>query len=284
MTDTSNLMSIGRFSSLSRISVRMLRHYDTHGVLVPADVDAATGYRRYAAAQLADAAAIRRLRDVGFGVSAIGAVLAVHGTPAYDAALRAQRAELATAADEALGRLRLLDHLLSEKESVMTDIVTEETVPARTVVHLRDTIPEYAAEGRLWERLFPALQEQGIVPGGMGGTIEHDDEFRESDVDESVFVEVPDGTSARDPLGVLRTDARRAVVATVVGPYAEAIPRAHELIGAYIVEHGLALTRTPDDPSTHHFNVYLDEPGTVPDERLRTKVYVPVEPGPSAPA
>lgn len=28
-------MSIGRFSSLSRISVRMLRHYDAHGVLVP---------------------------------------------------------------------------------------------------------------------------------------------------------------------------------------------------------------------------------------------------------
>ena len=40
--------------------------------------DAATGYRRYAFAQLADAAAIRRLRDVGFGVSAIGALLAAY--------------------------------------------------------------------------------------------------------------------------------------------------------------------------------------------------------------
>ncbi len=61
---------------------------------MPARVDAVSGYRRYAAAQLADAAAIRRLRDIGFGVSAIGALLAVRGTSAFDAALAAQRIEL----------------------------------------------------------------------------------------------------------------------------------------------------------------------------------------------
>lgn len=39
MAETPNLMSIGRFSALTRLSVRMLRHYDSHGVLVPADID-----------------------------------------------------------------------------------------------------------------------------------------------------------------------------------------------------------------------------------------------------
>lgn len=274
MTDTSDLMPIGRFSSLSRISVRMLRHYDTHGVLVPADVDATSGYRRYAAAQLADAAAIRRLRDVGFGVSAIGALLAVRGTTAFDEALHAQRLDLAAAAEDAATRLRLIDTLL--KEPHMTDTVTEETVPAGTVAYLRDTIENYAAEGGLWERLFPELQAQGITPVGEGGTIEHDDEFREGEVDESVFVTVPDGTRVAAPLGVLVTAPRRAVVATVTGPYAEAIPRAHELVAAYVTEHGLTLARVPGDPATHHFNVYLDEPCTVPDAQLRTKVFVPV--------
>ena len=47
MTDTPDLMSIGEFSSRSRLSVRMLRHYGEHGILVPADVDAASGYRRF---------------------------------------------------------------------------------------------------------------------------------------------------------------------------------------------------------------------------------------------
>lgn len=276
MTDTPSLMPIGRFSSLSRISVRMLRHYDKHGVLVPARVDAASGYRRYAAAQLADAAAIRRLRDIGFGVSAIGALLAVRGTPAFDAALAAQRIELAAAAEEANARLQLIDHLLAEKELTMTDTVTEETVPALTAVYLRDTLPNYAAEGQLWARFMPALLEQGLAPGQFGGCIEHDDEFRESDVDESVFLEVPTGTTAQAPLGVLVAPVRRAVVATVTGPYAEAMPRAHELIGAYVTEHGLTLTRTVDDVTTHHFNVYLDDPSEVPEDRLRTKVYVPV--------
>ncbi|GIZ98688.1 MerR family transcriptional regulator [Tsukamurella sp. TY48] len=276
MTDTPALMSIGRFSSLSRISVRMLRHYDTHGVLVPADVDATTGYRRYAAAQLADAAAIRRLRDVGFGVSAIGALLAVRGTPEYDAALAAQRIELAAAADEALGRLRLLDHLLSEKDTAMTDTVTIETVPAQTLAYLRGTVADYAAEGTLWERFLPALAEQGIAAGPVGGCIEHDDEFREHDVDESVFVEVAAGTAAQAPIGILAAPQRRAVVATVTGPYQEAIPRAHDLIGAYVAEHGLTMTRAAGDPATHHFNVYLDDPCEVPAEQLRTRVYVPV--------
>ena len=52
MTDTPDLMSIGDFSSRSRLSVRMLRHYGEHGILVPADVDAASGYRRYAPGEL----------------------------------------------------------------------------------------------------------------------------------------------------------------------------------------------------------------------------------------
>lgn len=34
------LMTIGQFSALARISVRMLRHYDEHGVLAPACIEA----------------------------------------------------------------------------------------------------------------------------------------------------------------------------------------------------------------------------------------------------
>ncbi len=274
MTDTPDLIPIGRFSSLSRISVRMLRHYDTHGVLVPAAVDPATGYRRYHCAQLADAAAIRRLRDVGFGVSAIGALLAVRGTAAWTDALRAQRLELVSAAERAAARLTLIDTLL--EEPTMTDTVAEITLPACTLVYLRGTVPDYAGEGLLWQRFLPALRELGVEPAGPGGCIEHDDEFRESDVDESVFVEVPEGTTAQAPLGVLAIGEMRAVAATVEGPYPLAMPRAHELIGAYIAAHGLVLSRTPEDPATHHFNVYLNDPTTVPEEELRTRVFVPV--------
>lgn len=276
MSDTAELMPIGRFSSLSRTSVRMLRHYDAHGVLVPAHVDSLTGYRRYDHTQLADAAAIRRLRDVGFSVSAIGALLAIRGTPPYQAALVAQRRDLADEVQQATDRLRLIDRMITQEESTMNETVTRTDLDPTTLVYLRGTVPDYAAEGRLWERFVPLVQHQAIVPTGPGGCIEHDDEFREVDVDESVFFEVPPGTVAEDPLTTLVVPARRAVVATVCGPYHEAIPRAHDLIARHIAEHGLALTRVPEDPTTHHFNVYLNDPTTTEPAQLLTRVYAPV--------
>lgn len=47
------MLSIGDFARLGQVSVRMLRHYDGIGLLRPARVDAATGYRRYAVDQIA---------------------------------------------------------------------------------------------------------------------------------------------------------------------------------------------------------------------------------------
>lgn len=277
MTDTTRLMSIGEFSSLTRISVRMLRHYDSHGVLIPAVVDEVSGYRRYLPEQTADAARIRRLRDVGFGVSAIGALLATAGTPAYTQALRLQRRVLEEELELGRMRLRALDRMLDEipEDTIMTRIELTE-IPQETYVCLRGTVADYSAEGELWQRFMPALQKQGIVPTGPGGCIEHDGEFRESDVDESVFLPVAPGTTAREPLTVHEFPARRAVVATVTGPYAESIPRAHEAIAELLAEHGLSAARVDDDVATHHFNVYTNDPSVTSEADLETAVYLPV--------
>ena len=59
------MFKIGEFSKLSRISIRMLRHYDEIGLLVPEETDPWTGYRRYAAAQLMTANRITALRAWG---------------------------------------------------------------------------------------------------------------------------------------------------------------------------------------------------------------------------
>jgi DNA-binding transcriptional MerR regulator len=46
------MFAIGEFARHARVSVRMLRHYDAIGLLAPACVDQATGYRSYEAGQL----------------------------------------------------------------------------------------------------------------------------------------------------------------------------------------------------------------------------------------
>jgi DNA-binding transcriptional MerR regulator len=45
------MFSIGEFARHGRVSVRMLRHYDAIGLLRPACVDPASGYRFYQAGQ-----------------------------------------------------------------------------------------------------------------------------------------------------------------------------------------------------------------------------------------
>ena len=41
------MLKIGEFSKLTRVSIRMLRHYDEIGLLRPTETDAWTGYRYY---------------------------------------------------------------------------------------------------------------------------------------------------------------------------------------------------------------------------------------------
>lgn len=41
------MLKIGDFSKLSRVSIRMLRHYDEIGLLHPVKIDPESGYRYY---------------------------------------------------------------------------------------------------------------------------------------------------------------------------------------------------------------------------------------------
>jgi DNA-binding transcriptional MerR regulator len=55
-------LSIGEFSKLTHLSVKVLRDYHDVGLLVPAAVDSESRYRRNDASQTHDAHVIRRLR------------------------------------------------------------------------------------------------------------------------------------------------------------------------------------------------------------------------------
>ena len=220
MTDTARLTSIGEFSSRSRLSVRMLRHYGDHGILVPAEIDPVSGYRRFAEEQLVEAAHVRRLRDVGFTVSAISVLLAARGTESYRQALALQRDALGDELRAARERLALIDQLLDQEGSTMSAItVTHERIPARTVIALRGTIPAYDQEGRLWQELMPQLAQQGIAPIGPGGVFEHDPEYVESDPTVSIWLPVAPGTTATAPLEVHDIPEQQVVQARVEGPY-----------------------------------------------------------------
>ncbi len=252
----------------------MLRHYDAHGVLLPAATDPQTGYRHYAKQQLRDAADIRNLRDIGFGVSAISALLAARGTPAWSSALELQRQALADELNAAQARLALITRMLDKGDPSMTITIERTTAPAMTIVALRGTVPTYADEGQLWEKMMPSIEQQGIKPIGPFGVIEHDDEYTEHDVDLSIFLPVAPGTSAASPLEVIELPARDCLIARVIGPY-DQIPAAHELISERLVSEGLS-RRSDGTLAAKVFNRYLATHQEVTPDKFVTEVCVPI--------
>ncbi len=63
------MLAIGEFSRFTHLSVRTLRRYHEAGLLVPTDVDDATGYRYYTADQIPTAQVIHRLRELDIPLS-----------------------------------------------------------------------------------------------------------------------------------------------------------------------------------------------------------------------
>jgi DNA-binding transcriptional MerR regulator len=69
------MLKISEFSHLAHISGRMLRYYDERGLLKPAHVDPATGYRYYTLEQLPRFYRLQALKDLGFTLEQIGPLL-----------------------------------------------------------------------------------------------------------------------------------------------------------------------------------------------------------------
>ncbi|MCA4753269.1 MAG: MerR family transcriptional regulator [Mycolicibacterium fortuitum] len=70
-----DLLSIGEFAARTGLSATMLRSYAASGLLVPAAVDALTGYRYYARAQVAEARTVALLRGAQIPVAEIAEFL-----------------------------------------------------------------------------------------------------------------------------------------------------------------------------------------------------------------
>lgn len=68
-------LTIGEVARRSSLTASALRFYDREGVLVPADVDPVTGYRRYAVAQVRAARLLASLRRVGMPLAEVALVL-----------------------------------------------------------------------------------------------------------------------------------------------------------------------------------------------------------------
>jgi DNA-binding transcriptional MerR regulator len=127
------LLPIGRFARESGLTIGALRHYDDEGVLVPADVDPATGYRRYRRDQLQMARAVAALRDLELSLPAIRALLDADDPATRASILQDERTRLEARTarlQRALHRLHMLSITVDQRATGGEPGATPRAAPA----------------------------------------------------------------------------------------------------------------------------------------------------------
>ena len=242
-----DLVSIGDFARLSRLSPRALRLYDEMGLLTPARVDAGSGYRWYRSDQVDQARLIAALRHLGVPLARINAITSLD--PAAAAAnLTAFWAEVeADHHDRRALAGFLVDRLAGRRPDV--DAVAVRDVPARRLLTLQRhvTSEELVLLGR--DFIIHRMREAAVprLEGVDGGPfcIYHGQVTADSDGPVEWCRPVPDADAealaARFPDLVLRTEpaheeAYLHLPSAQVGE-AEATVAAETLI-AWVVDKG----------------------------------------------
>jgi len=170
------MFSIGEFARHGRVSVRMLRHYDAIGLIRPACVDPDTGYRFYQASQLDELNRVIALKDLGFTLQQVQAILAEKVTAAeLRGMLKLRRAEIQTMIEAETTRLARVEARLmtieDEARAPADGVVVKRLAPVR-VAELTGVAAGYEPEAitpviqPLYHDLWQRLASAGICKSG----------------------------------------------------------------------------------------------------------------------
>ncbi len=267
------MLKIGDFSKLSRVSIRMLRHYDDLGLLKPAEIDTFTGYRYYREDQLFTMGRITALKDMGFALADIVRILEIYDDrEKLDAFLAAREKELADQAKETEYRLTLLDTARKRlrKEQNMGFDVTVKTIPERYAATVHMIIPKYEDEGMAWGMM--AECKEPLVPADpcYAAAAFLDDEYKEENVEIMVSMAVKGKHADTEHVKFLTLPAVKVASCVVKGSY-DQMGDAYAAVTSWISSNGYRM----NGPM---FNIYHVGPAQTqnPDEFV-TEACFPVE-------
>ncbi|WP_406210215.1 MerR family transcriptional regulator [Streptomyces decoyicus] len=200
------MFSIGDFAQYGRVSARMLRHYDAIGLLRPARTDPVSGYRYYEAAQLARLNRIIALKDLGFSLQQVGAILAEEvSVPELRGMLRLRRAELEASLTAAGARLAQVEARLRTIESegrMSADDVVVKRTGAVLLAELSGIAASYGPEDigpviqPLYGELCRRLETAGVTPAGPG--LAYYEDYEDADAPETLEPETSDAKTAEE--------------------------------------------------------------------------------------
>lgn len=180
-------LKIGEFSRLMQTTVKTLRHYEQIGLLLPDEVDEATGYRYYRMEQMQRLNAIKDLKSLGFSLDEIKDI--------YDDDTHTPSLEILEAKiDDCRRQLRELEQRRlrlavladSRKQLLIMEKFSIQSLPEIIVASHREVVENYDAIGAMCVNIIgPEMQRLGCKcpPPGYCFTIEHDKEYKPKDID-----------------------------------------------------------------------------------------------------
>lgn len=270
------MLKIGDFSKLSRISIRMLRHYDEIGLLVPEEIDNFTNYRFYSEKQLPLACRITALKEMGFSLASASEILKCYdSSQELERYLLLKQTEIREQVKDSNRRLLLLEttiNRLRKEDNIMKYDVILKEFPERYVASVRKIIDAYDKEGMLWNILMTETAPLHIQFDNpcYSLAIFHDGEYKERDVDVEVQLSVR-GDFKNTENVVFKTVAPILMAsATYKGSY-EQITEVNHSVANWILDNGYEFNGV-------NFCIYHVSPNeTSNPEELVTEVCYPVK-------
>jgi DNA-binding transcriptional MerR regulator len=263
-------LTVGEFSRVTYLSVKTLHHYHDIGLLQPATIDPANGYRRYAVGQVPTAQLIRRLRDLEMPIDDVRVVLDATDPAARDQAIATHLHRMESQLEATRATVESLRTLLEHRSSPGTVAFRRE--PARDTLAVAGTLAFDDVEAWLepaYEELHDAASGLGLRTDGPDGALYHDELFQRGEGLVVAFVPLREPVAARwSPWGRVtprELPATALAVSVHEGPFAD-LDQAYAALGAYLA--ALAL------PTTGPVREHYFETGD--DELPRTEVCWPV--------
>lgn len=260
-------LTIGEFAQLTHLSVRTLRRYHESGLLEPASVDPASGYRYYAGDQIPTAQVIHRLRELDVPLADVAKILATEDADERAGLVGGHLRRLEAELDRTRSAVASLRQLLRPEDGELR--VDLRSVQVRTVAAVEGVVDH--DDVRSWYDAAMAELDAavaGLPPLGPPGGHYANELFTGGRGAVLVHRPVADPPSR----GRVRpVDLPAAELAVVVhsGPHDD-IDVTYGRLGAWVVDHALAV-----DGPVHE--TYVVGPRDDPDPASwRTEIGWPV--------
>jgi DNA-binding transcriptional MerR regulator len=232
------LLSIGDFSRMTHLSVKALRHYHEFGLLEPASIDRASGYRFYDVSQVPLAQVVRRLRDLGMPLDQVKSVLDAPDVEARNkeiaAHLTRMEHELAQTRETVAG-LRAL--LTAPPRRLPVEF---RSIPATQAVAIRErvTVAEFADWwGAAFAELHAVLRAADVSASGPSGALYPGELFEQESGEMTAFMPVAQPPATTGRVEVREIPSLEAAVTMHEGAMAD-LDIAYAALGAEIAERG----------------------------------------------